>query len=174
MNFKYLIIPDIHGRKFWINPLEKYCDQVEHIIFLGDYFDPHVSEGLSESDAIDNWHEMMEFIAYHELWNRTTLLIGNHDAHYMSRVFAIYGSSSRKSIEHGGEIKSLLTACPVLQIAFKGRVGDKKILFTHAGVNDDWYSRHLLSSLGHPSSKIDDYIDPLIYFAGLGRGSSPP
>ena len=29
---------------------------------------------------------------------------------------------------------------------------------------------HLLSSLGHPSSKIGDYIDPLICFAGLGRG----
>ena len=28
----------------------------------------------------------------------------------------------------------------------------------------------LLSSLGHPSSKIGDYIGPLICFAGLGRG----
>ena len=31
----------------------------------------------------------------------------------------------------------------------------------------------LLSSLGHPSSKIGDYIDPLICFAGLGRGLNP-
>jgi hypothetical protein len=49
MNFKYLIIPDIHGRKFWRNPLEKYCDQVEHIIFLGDYFG---SSDISSDTAI--------------------------------------------------------------------------------------------------------------------------
>ena len=30
----------------------------------------------------------------------------------------------------------------------------------------------LLSSLGHPSSKIGDYIGPLRCFAGLGRGKS--
>gem|GEM_PF-6499194 len=29
----------------------------------------------------------------------------------------------------------------------------------------------LLSSLGYPSSKIGDYIDPLICFAGLGINS---
>lgn len=122
--------------------MERYCDQVAHIVFLGDYFDPHVNEGLSVSAALDNWHEMMTFIADLGLWDRTTLLIGNHYAHYMSPVFARYGSSSRRSLEYAAAIRSLLTACPVLQVAFEGRVGDKKILFTHAGVNEDWYSRH--------------------------------
>ena len=142
MNIKYLIIPDIHGRKYWRTPMEKYCDKAERIIFLGDYFDPYRYERISESDAIDNWHEIMDFITDHELWDSTTMLIGNHDAHYMSSTFAVYGGGSRKSKEHVSDIKSLLTACPVLQIAYEGRVGDKKILFSHAGVTEDWYSRH--------------------------------
>lgn len=81
MNIKYLIIPDIHGRKFWKKPMEKFCDKVKHIIFLGDYFDPYPCKNISESDAIDNWHEIMNFITAHKFWGRTTMLIGNHDAH---------------------------------------------------------------------------------------------
>lgn len=142
MNIKYLIIPDIHGRTFWRKPIEKFNDKVEHIIFLGDYFDPYPNEKITESDAIDNWHEIMNFIADHELWDKTTMLIGNHDAHYMSSIFAKLGGSSRKSKEHVDEIKSLLTGCHLLQIAYEGRVGDKEILFTHAGVTESWYLRH--------------------------------
>ena len=100
MNIKYLIIPDIHGRTFWRKPMEKFYDKVEHIIFLGDYFDPYPSEKITESDAIDNWHNIMSFIADNELWGRTTMLIGNHDAHYVSSIFAKFGGSSRKSKEY--------------------------------------------------------------------------
>lgn len=142
MNIRYLIIPDIHGRTFWRKPMEKFYDKVEHIIFLGDYFDPYPTEKITESDAIDNWHNIMTLIADNELWGRTTMLIGNHDAHYVSSIFAKFGGSSRKSKEHVDVIKILLTECHLLQIAYEARVGNKKILFTHAGVTEDWYTRH--------------------------------
>lgn len=142
MNIKYLIIPDIHGRKFWRKPLKKFCDKVDHIIFLGDYFDPYPSEGISESDAIDNWHEITDFIATKELCSNTTMLIGNHDAHYMNSIFAQYGGSSRKSRQYEKEISALLNDCDLLKIAFETEAGGKRILFTHAGVTEDWYSKH--------------------------------
>lgn len=139
---KYLIIPDIHGRKFWKKPLEKFCDKVENVIFLGDYFDPYPDEGISDADAIANWNEIQSFITVNGLQDRSTLLIGNHDAHYMSDVFAEHASGSRKSEEYEDEIKSLLNDCNLLQIAYECQAGDKKILFTHAGVTEDWYTRH--------------------------------
>lgn len=106
MNIKYLIIRDIHGRTFWMKPIEKFYDKVEYIIFLGDYFDPYPNEKITESDAIDNWHEIMNFIADNGLWDKTTMLIGNHDAYYVSSIFAKFGGCSRKSKEHVDEIKS--------------------------------------------------------------------
>lgn len=35
-----LIVPDIHGRKFWKEPCSN-VDKYEKIIFLGDYLDPY-------------------------------------------------------------------------------------------------------------------------------------
>ena len=37
---KILIIPDIHGRDFWIEPC-KHIDEFDKVIFLGDYHDPY-------------------------------------------------------------------------------------------------------------------------------------
>ncbi len=33
---KVLVIPDIHGETFWKAPVQKYIDQVDRIVFLGD------------------------------------------------------------------------------------------------------------------------------------------
>ena len=42
---KTLIIGDIHGRRFWKRPVEKYINKVDKIVFLGDYFDAYQDEG---------------------------------------------------------------------------------------------------------------------------------
>ena len=39
---KYLIIPDIHCRKFWRESINE--DKVDKVIFLGDYLDPYPDE----------------------------------------------------------------------------------------------------------------------------------
>lgn len=141
MEYKYLIIPDIHGRTFWRKPLEALAERVESIIFLGDYFDPYPSEGIGEDDAIENWKEMTIFIDDNGLSERTTMLIGNHDAHYLNNIFGIYGGSTRKSMEHKTEIASLLRERNLV-LAFDGKTEGKKVLFTHAGVNHNWFLRH--------------------------------
>ena len=39
---KIIIIPDVHGRTFWRNAVEKYRNVKDvHIVFLGDYVDPY-------------------------------------------------------------------------------------------------------------------------------------
>ena len=49
MNKKILIIPDVHGRTFWRAALE--TGNYEKVIFLGDYVDPYVYEGIDPLQA---------------------------------------------------------------------------------------------------------------------------
>ncbi len=47
-----LIVPDIHGRDFWKEPVRDALGK-EHILFLGNYLDPYESEGISAKDALN-------------------------------------------------------------------------------------------------------------------------
>ena len=58
----------------------------------------------------------------------------------------------------------------IAKVRKKTRMGKKEEYSQSLTIS---FYRHLLSSLGHPSSKIGDYIDPLICFAGLGWGYPP-
>lgn len=69
-----LVVPDIHGRVFWKEPIKKYLDVVDRIVFLGDYLDPYEDEdGLAEilnhlkSIGINthNRAEMVEYLDKH-------------------------------------------------------------------------------------------------------------
>ena len=45
MSKRILVVPDIHGETFWREPVQRYIDQVDRIVFLGDYLDPYSEEG---------------------------------------------------------------------------------------------------------------------------------
>mgnify|MGYP006379875163 FL=1 len=48
---KILIVPDVHGRKFW-HKAEELINEVDKIIFLGDYLDPYFWEGITFETAM--------------------------------------------------------------------------------------------------------------------------
>ena len=55
-----LIIPDIHGRLFWISATKKYPKLP--VIFLGDYLDPYTYyEEILPSEALVNFKEILDF-----------------------------------------------------------------------------------------------------------------
>lgn len=55
MKKRVLVIPDIHGETFWKEPVQKYIDQVDRIVFLGDYLDPYRQfEDEYNPDAVFN------------------------------------------------------------------------------------------------------------------------
>ena len=84
-----LIIPDIHGRLFWISATKKYPDLP--VIFLGDYLDPYTYyEEILPSEALANFKEILDFKKTN--MERVTLLLGNHDIHYFDKDM----NSSRK------------------------------------------------------------------------------
>ena len=127
-----LIIPDIHGRLFWISATRKYPDLP--VIFLGDYLDPYTHyEGILPSEALANFKEILDFKKAN--MERVTLLLGNHDIHYFDKDM----NSSRKDKEHYDEIHQIFCEnLSMFKLAMTVRTEEKDFLFTHAGVDIDW------------------------------------
>ena len=127
-----LIIPDIHGRLFWISATRKYPDLP--VIFLGDYLDPYTYyEDILPSEALANFKEILDFKKAN--MDRVTLLLGNHDIHYFDKDM----NSSRKDKERYDEIHQIFREnLSLFNLAMTIRTERKDFLFTHAGVDLGW------------------------------------
>lgn len=129
---KILIIPDVHGRTFWKDAVKKYPDLPT--VFLGDYLDPYTYwEGIDIITAMGNFAEILNYKEAHA--EKVTLLLGNHDIHYLSRQL----DCSRKSWEHYEEIHELfMDDIDVFKILYRCTIGDKQYLLSHAGILPKW------------------------------------
>ena len=136
-NIHTLLIPDVHGRSFWKEALEKYNKEDYSnltIVFLGDYVDPYEFEGVTRQDAIDNF---LEIINVAKSDNRIHLLIGNHDMHYW--YDAEY--KSRVDYKNYNKIKDIfLQNFTLFNIAYEEIINEKRYLYTHAGVSSFWFN----------------------------------
>lgn len=145
MDVKILIIPDVHGRRFWKEDTDKLIDYINHqvidVVFLGDYVDPYDFEKITVRDAIANFREIIEFAKPRA---NVHLLLGNHDMHYFSQSYAEGIPKVRYSYAHGREIRSLFRKNrDMFKIAWDTRVNNKKFLFTHAGILKTWAEVHM-------------------------------
>ena len=121
---KIIALGDTHGRPLWKEIIEK--EKPDKIVFIGDYFD---SFDVSAEDQINNF---LDIAAYKEANpERTILLIGNHDFHYLhgENGTSGYQRNYTNVIHH-----ALKQHDTKLQMAYQ--LGD--ILFTHAGVSSIW------------------------------------
>ena len=78
---KILVLPDIHGRRFWENAVE-IIDSCDKVLFLGDYLDPYDFEDILVRKAIDNFRKIIDFAKSHP--SKVVMLLGNHDMPYYS------------------------------------------------------------------------------------------
>ena len=139
MKNEILIVPDVHGRNFWLPALDYQGD----IIFLGDYTDPYPQEGITDEEAYQGMLKIVEFKQNNP--DRVTLLIGNHEMHYYNEALSA-GRFSREYFPKYHEILTGETTKGLFQIC-------KQIdnyLFIHAGLIKVWYDRHYkdLENLG--------------------------
>jgi hypothetical protein len=124
---KHVVIGDTHGRSTWKDIVKLY--QEEHIVFMGDYFD---SFNISAIDQIVNFKEIIKF--KEENLDRVTLLIGNHDFHYMRGVNEKYsGYNSLYCVDISIVLEEALSK-DLLQMCYK--YGN--FIYTHAGVSEVW------------------------------------
>ena len=128
-----IVVPDIHGRDFWLEPVLNSIG-MEEIIFLGDYLDPYPDEGISREAALKVFLGVIEVKKVSP--DTVTLLLGNHDCEY------IYGRDvcdCRCDYGHYDEIQKLFRKNKDLfTLAGEATVGGKRFVFTHAGLSREW------------------------------------
>jgi len=142
---KVLVIPDVHGRIFWKEDVNKLIDYINHqvidVVFLGDYLDPYDFEKITVRDAISNFKEIIEFTKKRA---NVHLLLGNHDMHYFNKSYSDNIYKVRYSYAHAREIKKIFRENKeMFSVAWETRVNDKRMLFTHAGVLKAWAEIHM-------------------------------
>ena len=136
---KLLIIPDVHGRDFWKEPVKKVLEDTNaHIIFLGDYTDCYPTEWAPNFDCgqhtVDNFKEIIELKRQNP--DRITLLLGNHDCGY---AISDTISSSRMDRKRRSELEELFKGNRELfQIAEECDIAGRHFVFSHAGILKGW------------------------------------
>lgn len=130
---KILIVPDVHGRAFWHRALE-LVDQVDQIVFLGDYLDPYSHEGISFDLALEEFNKILEFKK--EYPDLITLLVGNHDMHYIIKDFM---DCSRRNTDMLDQLHKLYNSN--LDLFNLIHIEDDW-LFSHAGVYKGWMDKY--------------------------------
>ena len=79
---KHLIIPDVHGKRFWtLEQLKRFIREQQGIIVcLGDFFD-------SFGKLVDEQFELFnEFVMLKEKYPKNVIILwGNHDWHYSTK-----------------------------------------------------------------------------------------
>lgn len=138
-----IIIPDLHGRDFWVKPVQDNLGK-EHVIFLGDYLDPYEHEGVSIGEAFSRFEDIIALKKGNP--DGVTLLLGNHDLHYLDGNL----QGSRYDYLHGvRNKKAILENLDLFQMAYQTEVAGRTHLFTHAGVLWGWLvaNSHLLGGI---------------------------
>ena len=134
---KVLILPDIHGRTFWKDAVQKFpkeqCPDLK-IVFLGDYLDPYESyDKISKEQAYQNFIEILDY-AHND--DRVIMLIGNHDWHYFVDLDNCRMDNKRYKL-----IRSLFTnndTKGLFRLTYQTEINNQKYLFSHAGITTSW------------------------------------
>ena len=136
---KYVIIPDVHGRKFWRSAVEKYLNEDVVFIFLGDYLDPYEYEEID-----DEYKELTDIINYKKQFpDKFVLLLGNHDLHYLSQEVR---GSRWDFVNAKRNAETFKTNLNLFQLTYSVELNGKIFYFSHAGVNQEWINFAVLDS----------------------------
>lgn len=137
---RHLIVPDVHGRGFWRESVYSVLDANPDIkiIFLGDYLDPYQYEGVTRADAIRVFDEIINLKKNND--DRISLLVGNHDLHYIQN----HRDGSRMDKSNKYHIMSMFRDnIRMFDCCLCDTVGDKNVIFSHAGFTKGWILDHI-------------------------------
>lgn len=152
-----LIVPDVHGRKFWKEPCDS-IDKYEKIVFLGDYVDPYEYEGITKEEAVENFKEIISFARMNN--GKVILLLGNHCLPYISEYFLNNACGGRHDKERHDEIKSLyLNNMDLFSLVYEYMVNGKRYLFSHAGICKSWFNKYQDKIKDLTESSINSLLD---------------
>lgn len=135
-----LVLPDIHGRTFWKEPVKKYLDFVDKVIFLGDYLDPYEDEDGLADDIFENLMEIIKL--KQDNMGKVVLLKGNHDQHYASCQFEELAGGTRMDYQNWNKYHQTFNDYKDLfQLAHMESVNGVPFVFSHAGLTLYWLKK---------------------------------
>lgn len=130
---RLIIVPDIHGRPFWMD----VYDYDAEIVFLGDYLDPYEFEQIHPWDALENFERILLFARKNP---KVHLLLGNHDLTYAK---GRYICDCRCDTVNYEDIKRMfLDNEHLFNLAYDSCINGKNFFISHAGISLSWYARH--------------------------------
>lgn len=135
-SYKILVVPDVHGRDFWVEPVQQTLENTDaRIVFLGDYLDCYSHEFDESVDygqqAIERFREIIKLKKLYP--NRITLLLGNHD---MSYCFSTEICECRTDYENYETIRRMfLDNKDLFQLADEATINGRHFIFSHAGIH---------------------------------------
>jgi hypothetical protein len=150
-----IVVPDVHGRSFW-----KEIPDDEEVVFLGDYLDPYPQESISKEEALKGFKEIIELKK--ENPDRITLLLGNHDYHYLRDL----KTGSRIDRDHYKDIQDLFLYNKNLFQFYK--IVDN-VLFSHAGVSSEWLRDLSLEYITVDNCLFNDKLNAMMCQVGPER-----
>lgn len=128
---RILAISDIHGMTFWKEAIAN-AESSDQIVFLGDYFDKR-GNGPYANSQTDNFLEICSLARNNP---NVHLLMGNHDFQYTDLTSirtTSFDECRRKEYNN-----TLMENIDLLQIVYIVRQKNKQIIFSHAGVTQDF------------------------------------
>lgn len=137
-----LVVPDIHGEAFWKEPVQRYIDQVDRIIFLGDYLDPYPEEGkeFPPQGLFDNLMDIIDL--KHNHMDKVVLLKGNHDQHYASEMFRALACGSRCDTINWSIYNAIFVRNQELfKLVHLEEINGIPYIFSHAGLTLNWINK---------------------------------
>lgn len=142
---KILIIPDVHGRDFWIEPCSHDFDK---IVFLGDYHDPYPYQVSKDTSRHQLRNKLVPFILDNR--DKCVCLLGNHDLQYL-----VGPPICRYDDWHASEIRELLKKMD-LKLYYEVKDAERTYLFTHSGVLPNWLDCAKTSLEGFKNMSINN------------------
>lgn len=157
-DIQILLIPDVHGRQFWKQPVMEVLENTNaKIVFLGDYLDVYPQEFAEMygfkldvytqenydkiykllDDTVDMFGEIIELKKKYP--ERITLLVGNHDCGYAvgTKICEV-----RRDKRNASKICKLFDDnWEMFKLADEARIADKHFIFSHAGINKTYAER---------------------------------
>ena len=134
--YSILIIPDVHGRNFWVEPVQQTLKNTDaRIVFLGDYLSPYPGEFEYDFEYETNAIEIFSKIINlkQAFPDRITLLLGNHD---MSYRFSTEICECRTDYKNYESIRRMfLGNKDLFQLADEATINGKHFIFSHAGIH---------------------------------------
>ena len=127
---RIIILPDIHGRVWWKDILDK--DQYDLVIFLGDYVSTH--QDITGEAQINNLKNILDFKESNP--DKVILLRGNHDLQHLGYYWAECSGYFRDVGKWMSQKENLDRFLKDTQWIYLYKPSN--LLFSHAGISITW------------------------------------